>query len=98
MFSAEGDFIEVDPEDGQFRESDLDLYEESGIDFGLAAKRVALYYAMLQSKDGAGRKQATEVLNEVVDEATRRLYSLHGSLGGMDAWRGYSGNTQAVID
>ena len=82
--APEGDFIAIDPEDGVFKEKDFDLYDrQDDIDFNNASRQVEGYYNLLQSRNGSRRQEAVDVLNDVLDEATRRMYSLHGSLGGM---------------
>lgn len=71
-----------DPTEGQFVAKDLDLPSE--IPLGRAAHAVNLYYrTQLQAREGRGRQTATDVLNAVVDEATRHLFQLHDALGGM---------------
>lgn len=82
--TPEGGFIEIDPEDGVFKEEDFDLYDrQDDINFSNASRQVEGYYNLLQSGNGSRRQQAVDVLNDVLDEAIRRMYSLHGSLGGM---------------
>ncbi|MDR4515830.1 MAG: ATP-binding protein [Nitrosomonas sp.] len=76
-----GEMKEIDPTDSQFKEDDLDL---SGIDLGQANKQVARYCQLnLNAQEGRGKSVAVSVLNEVVDKATRQLYQLNQSLGGM---------------
>ena len=71
-----------DPAQGLFTAADLDLPDD--IDLGKAAKPVELYYkTALQAKEGYGRSVAANVLNDVVDSATRQLFHLHEALGGM---------------
>jgi hypothetical protein len=71
-----------DPAQGLFTSADLDLPDD--IDLGKAAKPVELYYkTALQAKEGYGRSVAADVLNDVVDSATRQLFHLHEALGGM---------------
>ena len=73
---------DVDPNAGQFCASDLELPDS--IDLGQAAKPVANYYRVaLQARHGHGKTVAADVLNAVVDEATRQLFNLHGAIGGM---------------
>jgi len=72
---------EIDSTRAQFNVEDLDL---SGIDFGQASTKVAKYYRLaLEARDGRGKGIAVEILNEVLDPATRQLYQLNQSLGGM---------------
>jgi hypothetical protein len=71
-----------DPTEGQFVAKDLDL--PSDIELGRAAHSVSLYYrTQLQAREGRGKQTAADVLNAVVDEATRHLFQLHDALGGM---------------
>ena len=71
-----------DPTQGQFTVDDLNLPDE--IDLGQAAKPVGNYYRLgLQARGGHGRIVAVDVLNVVVDQATRQLFQLHEALGGM---------------
>ncbi len=73
---------EVDPTAGQFSAGDLDLPDS--IELGQAAKPVANYYRVaLQARHGHGKTVAADVLNAVVDQATRQLFSLHDAIGGM---------------
>lgn len=68
--------------EGQFTSNDIRL--PSSIDLGQAAKPVSTYYRNgLLAREGHGFSIATEVLNKVVDEATRQLFRLQDSLGGM---------------
>jgi len=79
--SVEGELKEVDSTASQFKEEDLDL---SDIDLGQANKRVQRYCQLnLNAQEGRGKSVAVSVLNEVVDKATRQLYQLNQSLGGM---------------
>jgi hypothetical protein len=76
--SAEPD----DPTQGQFAAHDLDLPDT--IELGKAAHSVQLYYkTALQAREGRGKGAAAEVLNSVVDQATRQLFHLNEALGGM---------------
>jgi len=73
---------EVDATEGQFSASDLKLPDS--IDLGRAAQPVSIYYrTALQAREGRGREVAADVLNTVVDQATRQLFNLHDRLGGM---------------
>jgi hypothetical protein len=68
--------------EGQFSTEDVRL--PASIDLGQAAKPVSNYYRTgLLAREGHGLEVATEVLNSVVDEATRELFRLQDSLGGM---------------
>lgn len=76
-----GEMKEIDPTDSQFKEDDLDL---SDIDLGQANKQVERYCKLnLNAQEGRGKSIAVSVLNEVVDKATRQLYQLNQSMGGM---------------
>ncbi|TAK84803.1 MAG: hypothetical protein EPO20_13250 [Betaproteobacteria bacterium] len=71
-----------DPTQGQFVATDLDL--PSNIELGKAAHSVNLYYrTQILARQGRGKQTAADVLNAVVDEATRHLFQLHDALGGM---------------
>lgn len=71
----------IDPNSAQFNVADLDLSE---VDLGQANTQVARYYRHnLLTDEGRGKVIAVDVLNEVVDSATRQLYQLNQSLGGM---------------
>jgi hypothetical protein len=71
-----------DPTQGQFVATDLDL--PSSIELGKAAHSVNLYYrTQILARQGRGKQTAADVLNAVVDEATRHLFQLHDALGGM---------------
>lgn len=79
--SEDGEMKEIDPTSSQFSEEDLDL---SGIDLRQANKQVVRYCDLnLNAQGGRGKSVAVSVLNEVVDKATRQLYQLNQSLGGM---------------
>ena len=79
--SEDGELKEVDSTSVQFKTEDLDL---SQIAIGRANQRVAKYYTLaLNANQGKGKDVAVKVLNDVVDQATSRLYQLNGSLGGM---------------
>lgn len=72
----------IDANEGQFAASDLDL--PGSIDLGQAARPASSYYrTALRAREGHGLVVAAAVLNMVVDQATRQLFSLQGSLGGM---------------
>jgi len=76
-----GEIREVGSEDGQFQAEDLNL---SLLDIGAASKEVDTYYRLsLETRGGVGKTAAVDVLNSVVDQATRQLYQLNGALGGM---------------
>lgn len=71
-----------DPTEGQFGGKDLEL--PSTIELGKAAHLVNLYYrTQIQARQGRGKQTAADVLNAVVDGATRHLFQLHDALGGM---------------
>ena len=79
--TEDGELKEIDSTSVQFKVEDLDL---SQLDIGSANTRVAKYYTLaLNARDGKGKAIAVQVLNDVVDQATSRLYQLNGSLGGM---------------
>lgn len=73
---------EVDALSGQFTPADLVL--PPSINYNDASSLAQKYYTLaVNQASGRGRDIAAKVLNEVVDEATRRLFKLHDSLGGM---------------
>lgn len=79
--SENGELKEIDSTSAQFKVEDLDL---SGLAIGRANQRVTKYYTLaLNANEGRGKGVAVKVLNDVVDQATSRLYQLNGSLGGM---------------
>lgn len=79
--AGSGDALVLGTE-GQFTADDIRL--PSSVDLGQAAKPVSMYYRTgLLAREGHGFSVATEVLNKVVDEATRQLFRLQDSLGGM---------------
>lgn len=79
--SENGELKEIDSTAVQFRVEDLDL---SGVAIGRANQQVAKYYRFaLEARGGRGKEVAVNVLNDVVDQATSRLFQLNGSLGGM---------------
>jgi hypothetical protein len=70
----------IDSTDRLFRVADFDLQD---LNMEGANHTVVLYWSSLTA-DGERRKTAAvEVLNHVVDQATRQLYSLNQSIGGM---------------
>lgn len=72
---------EINATDSQFQASDFDLPDD--VQIGQAALQVRNFYQMtLCTMGGKGKVLAAEVLNSVVDQATRQLYKLHESLGG----------------
>ncbi len=72
---------EINATDSQFQGSDFDLPDD--VQIGEAALKVRNFYQMtLCTMGGKGKVLAAEVLNSVVDQATRQLYKLHESLGG----------------
>jgi len=72
---------EVNPTDCQFNAADFDLPDE--VQIGNAALAVRNFYqTTLCTMNGRGKSIAAEVLNSVVDQATRQLYKLNESLGG----------------
>jgi hypothetical protein len=78
--SERGEIKEVDPTEGQFKAEDLDLHH---LNIGNASDMVAKYYRFnLEPRMGHGKSVAADVLNAVVDQATRQLYQLNRSLGG----------------
>ena len=79
--TGSGQIREVDPTDSQFKADDFDL---SSVNIGKAAIQVQDYYKLaLLTRGGHGMSVAADVLNAVVDQATRQLYQLNESLGGM---------------
>lgn len=79
--SENGEFKEIDSTSTQFNVEDLNL---SGVAITKANQQVQKYYRFaLEAREGRGKAVAINVLNDVVDQATSRLYQLNGSLGGM---------------
>lgn len=72
---------DVDPTNSQFKSSDFDLPDSVDMDKASLPVR-NFYHATLCTMGGQGKTLAAEVLNSVVDKATRQLYKLHESLGG----------------
>ena len=71
----------IDPADSQFKPSDFDLPDE--VEITSAAIPVQRFYQLtLNTQAGQGKAIAADVLNQVVDQATRQLYQLNESLGG----------------
>ncbi len=71
----------IDPADSQFKSSDFDLPNE--VEITSAAIPVQKFYQLtLNTQAGHGKAIAADVLNQVVDQATRQLYQLNESLGG----------------
>lgn len=71
----------IDPADSQFKASDFDLPHE--VEITSAAIPVQKFYQLtLNTQAGQGKAIAADVLNQVVDQATRQLYQLNESLGG----------------
>lgn len=71
----------IDPADSQFKSSDFDLPDE--VEITSAAIPVQKFYKLtLNTQAGQGKAIAADVLNQVVDQATRQLYQLNESLGG----------------
>lgn len=71
----------IDPADSQFKPSDFDLPDE--IEITSSAIQVQKFYQLtLNTQTGQGKAIAADVLNQVVDQATRQLYQLNESLGG----------------
>ncbi|KAB2925159.1 MAG: hypothetical protein F9K30_08250 [Dechloromonas sp.] len=71
----------IDPADSQFKPSDFDLPDE--VEIASAAIPVQKFYQLtLNTQAGQGKAIAADVLNQVVDQATRQLYQLNESLGG----------------
>lgn len=71
----------IDPADSQFKPSDFDLPDE--VEITSAAIPVQKFYQLiLNTQAGQGKAIAADVLNQVVDQATRQLYQLNESLGG----------------
>lgn len=79
--SENGELKEIDSTSTQFNVEDLNL---SGVAITKANQQVQKYYRFaLEAREGRGKTVAINVLNDVVDQATSRLYQLNGSLGGM---------------
>lgn len=71
----------IDPADNQFKPNDFDLPDE--VEITTAAISVQKFYQLtLNTQAGQGKAIAADVLNQVVDQATRQLYQLNESLGG----------------
>ncbi|HUX46697.1 MAG TPA: protein DpdH, partial [Desulfosporosinus sp.] len=76
-----GEFKEIDSTTAQFKVDDLDL---SSVSWGGANQQVAKYYQLaLLAREGRGKLVAVEVLNDVVDQATSRVFKLNDSIGEM---------------
>ena len=76
-----GDEEFIDSVDGQFKVTDLDL---QNLDFEKANISIARYYnSSLKGSGEHGKTVAVVVLNDVLDQATRALYKLSQSFGGM---------------
>lgn len=74
--------VGIDSNEGQFLAADFELPEN--IDLGQAALPASRYYlTAIQARDGHGRVVAANLLNTVVDQATRQLFNLQDALGGM---------------
>lgn len=72
---------EIDPTQSQFNVDDFDFKD---INIGQSAIQVQKYFKYnLEARDGHGKAVAVDVLNSVIDLATRQLYQLNQSLGGM---------------
>lgn len=72
---------EIDPADSQFKATDFEFPES--VEISKAAIQVRNFYLQtLNSFGGQGKAIAADVLNQVVDQATRQLYKLNESLGG----------------
>lgn len=72
---------EIDPTDSQFKPEDFDLPDSLPIEQASLPVR-NFYQTTLCTREGRGKIIAADVLNSVVDQATRQLYKLHESLGG----------------
>jgi hypothetical protein len=72
---------EINPAEGQFKPTDFDLPDTVQIDQASLPVR-NFYQTTLLTMGGRGKVIAAEVLNSIVDQATRQLYKLHESLGG----------------
>lgn len=73
--------LPIDPTDSQFKAADFDFPESVAID--KAAIPVRNFYKLTFTTFGGQAKSiAADVLNQVVDQATRQLYKLNESLGG----------------
>lgn len=71
----------IDPVDSQFKPTDFDFLDD--VEITKAALAVQNYYRLaLCALGGKGKVIAADVLNQVVDQATRQLYQLNESLGG----------------
>ena len=71
----------IDPTDSQFKAADFDFPDS--VDISRAAVAVKTFYQLaLSTFGGQGKLIAADVLNKVVDQATRQLYQLNESLGG----------------
>lgn len=64
--------------------SEHDFLLPDSIDLTKSAEVARRYYSQLQSRGGIGMRAAADLLNRyVVDEATRQLFHLNESMGGM---------------
>lgn len=71
----------IDPVDSQFKAADFDFPDS--VDITRSAITVRNFYQVnLCAFGGQGKTIAADVLNQVVDQATRQLYQLNESLGG----------------
>ncbi len=71
----------LDPADGQFKAADFDFPDS--VDINKAAIAVRNFYLRtLCAFNGKHKETAADVLNQVVDQATRQLYKLNESFGG----------------
>jgi len=71
----------IDPADGQFKAADFDFPDSVEVDKAAIAVR-NFYIRTLCALNGKHKATAADVLNQVVDQATRQLYKLNESLGG----------------
>ncbi len=71
----------IDPADSQFKAADFDFPDSVEVDKAAIAVR-NFYIRTLCALNGKHKATAADVLNQVVDQATRQLYKLNESLGG----------------
>ncbi|MDD5034964.1 MAG: protein DpdH [Methylococcaceae bacterium] len=73
--------VAIDPADSQFKAADFDFPDSVEISKAAIAVR-NFYLRTLCAFSGKHKATAADVLNQVVDQATRQLYKLNESLGG----------------
>jgi hypothetical protein len=71
----------IDPADSQFKAADFDFPDSVEVNKAAIAVR-NFYIRTLCAFNGKHKATAADILNQVVDQATRQLYKLNESLGG----------------